>query len=412
MGQARVEVGPSAGIDGPQSQTWFLDDSREAAPPHDISSTGAAAAAVGGESAAAAALAVAGEPSKPLVSEQFADVCTSVEASLRAATAAVQRGENINPKLVGVCLRGLFGGFDAAVSSRPPLMMHMGLRGPEALALEQRQLYSMISTVQKLSRCQALHGFCWGAQAADECCLAVAQAAVGVLSAAATATAAGSSAATATPEAGQQGAASAAALQHPEVDCLPSLVISGRLCLTGAQQLHQQTPMLLQMRVVSAVRVLQQDETQQLVSQLQQLQHMKSMAATVSFWVVGVTSSLASAALAAAASGDLQQFRQQLEALSAAQQAVRDGVSDASLTALVQQLQATGLMLSSVAVPHFCNNAGCVNINGPTDVQLVSGRSCMCAGCCTARYCGRGCQWQAWPKHKPVCKALAAAAAT
>jgi DNA polymerase III psi subunit len=401
-----------------KSQTWFLDDSREAAPPHDISSTGAAAAAVGGESAAAAALAVAGEPSKPLVSERLADVCTSVEASLRAATAAVQRGENINPKLVGVCLRGLLGGFDAAVLSRPPLMMHMGLRGPEALALEQRQLYSMISTVQKLSRCQTLHGLCWGAQAADECCLAAAQAAVGVLSAAAaTATAAGSSAATATPEAGQQGAASAAALQHPEVDCLPSLVILGRLCLTGAQQLHQQTPMLLQMRVASAVRVLQQDETQQLVSQLQQLQHMKSMAATVSFWVVGVTSSLASAALAAAASGGVQQFRQQLEALSAAQQAVRDGVSDASLsdaslTALVQQLQATGLMLSSVAVPHFCNDAGCVNISGPTDVQLVSGRSCMCAGCCTARYCGRGCQRQAWPKHKPVCKALAAAAAT
>lgn len=122
--------------------------------------------------------------------------------------------------------------------------------------------------------------------------------------AAATATAAGSSAATATPEAGQQGAASAAALQHPEVDCLPRLqvVIFGRLCLTGAQQLHQQTPMLLQMRVASAVRVLQQDETQQLVSHLQQLQHMKSMAASVSFWVVGVTSSLASSALAAAAS--------------------------------------------------------------------------------------------------------------
>ena len=67
-------------------------------------------------------------------------------------------------------------------------------------------------------------------------------------------------------------------------------------------------------------------------------------------------------------------------------------------------------MLSSVAVPHFCNNTSCANLTGPTDVQLVSGRSCICAGCRIARYCGRARQRQAWPQHKAVCKALAAAA--
>jgi hypothetical protein len=77
----------------------------------------------------------------------------------------------------------------------------------------------------------------------------------------------------------------------------------------------------------------------------------------------------------------------------------------------VQQLQATGGMLCNIAVPHFCNNPACWNISGATEVQLVSGRSCICAGSCTARYCGRDCQRAASKQHKPVCKALAAAAA-
>jgi hypothetical protein len=120
---------------------------------------------------------------------------------------------------------------------------------------------------------------------------------------------------------------------------------------------------------------------------------------------------VARAALAAAVGGKLQQFKQQLEVLSAAQVALRENECTATLRTLVRELQATGVMLCSIAVPHFCNNAACVNVSGPTDVQLVSGRSCLCAGCCTARYCGRVCQRQAWQEHKPVCKALKAAAA-
>jgi hypothetical protein len=142
---------------------------------------------------------------------------------------------------------------------------------------------------------------------------------------------------------------------------------------------------------------------------------LEELVGTVAAWSGGVTSPCrqpgVQAALAAAAGGDIQQFRQQLEALSAAQQVVRqEGLTEASLAALVQ-LQPTGVMLCSIAVPHFCNNPACVNIGGPAEVQLVSGRSCICAGCRVVRYCGRVCQRQAWQQHKPVCKALAAAAA-
>jgi hypothetical protein len=113
--------------------------------------------------------------------------------------------------------------------------------------------------------------------------------------------------------------------------------------------------------------------------------------------------------MAEAASGDLQQFRQQLEALAAAQVAALGGVSEELLAALVRQLKETGAMLSMVAVPHFCNNPSCGNISGPTDAQLVSGRSCICAGCRMARYCGQDCQLLAWPQHQQVCKAIGAA---
>ena len=78
---------------------------------------------------------------------------------------------------------------------------------------------------------------------------------------------------------------------------------------------------------------------------------------------------------------------------------------------LVLRMHAVGAALGVIAVPDFCNNSSCVNVCGPSEVLLVSGRSCICAGCRVARYCGRVCQRQAWKQHKPVCKALAAAAA-
>jgi uroporphyrinogen-III synthase len=104
-------------------------------------------------------------------------------------------------------------------------------------------------------------------------------------------------------------------------------------------------------------------------------------------------------------------MQQQLQALLSAQAVAQSQRDEASVAGLAQQLRETGVLLSSIAVPHFCNNPDCHNLAGPSDTQLVSGRSCMCAGCVTARYCCRSCQKQHWKQHKPVCKALAAAAA-
>jgi hypothetical protein len=133
---------------------------------------------------------------------------------------------------------------------------------------------------------------------------------------------------------------------------------------------------------------------------------LESLAATVREWV-GDLDAPTHAQLVAAGCAP-QQLQQQLDALLSAQQGTHQGLTDASLAALVQQLQATGAMLSRIAVPHFCNNAACTNLGGPTELQLVSGRSCICAGCHIARYCGRACQRAAWKQHKPVCNALAA----
>jgi len=76
----------------------------------------------------------------------------------------------------------------------------------------------------------------------------------------------------------------------------------------------------------------------------------------------------------------------------------------------VEQLQALGLTLTALAIPLACNNPACSNLSGASELQLVGGRSAICAGCLKARYCSRQCQREHWKRHKPVCKALAAAA--
>jgi hypothetical protein len=85
--------------------------------------------------------------------------------------------------------------------------------------------------------------------------------------------------------------------------------------------------------------------------------------------------------------------------------------NEAALLAAVQQYRATGLALCSFAVSCVCNNPGCFNLSGPSALHLVSGRSCLCGGCRTARFCSHACLRACWKHHKPVCEALAAAAA-
>jgi hypothetical protein len=78
---------------------------------------------------------------------------------------------------------------------------------------------------------------------------------------------------------------------------------------------------------------------------------------------------------------------------------------------LAQRLRGFGVAASSIPVPDFCNNPGCVTARGQSEAELVLGRSCKCGGCRVARYCSRDCQHAQWAQHKPARKALAAAAA-
>jgi hypothetical protein len=84
---------------------------------------------------------------------------------------------------------------------------------------------------------------------------------------------------------------------------------------------------------------------------------------------------------------------------------------DLILGQLRQELEATGAALSMLAVPAACNNPSCSNMAGPSEVALVSGRSCVCGGCRVAHYCSKACQKHHWKQHKPICAALVARAA-
>ena len=104
--------------------------------------------------------------------------------------------------------------------------------------------------------------------------------------------------------------------------------------------------------------------------------------------------------------------QQQVEQMLATCHALRDNPPDtAAVLTAAQQLQSTGLAMCSFAVPCMCNNPGCTSMAGLSELAAVSGRSCICAGCRVARYCGRACQRAAWKQHKPVCGAISAAAA-
>jgi hypothetical protein len=112
-----------------------------------------------------------------------------------------------------------------------------------------------------------------------------------------------------------------------------------------------------------------------------------------------------------------------LEHADAANDSVRQGpsrVSEATAAALLhnpdvqvymQQLKAAGLALSTLPTAAVCNNPQCSSLSGVSEQQGVQGKACRCSGCRLAFYCQRSCQKQHWAVHKPVCKAVQAAAA-
>ena len=343
----------------------------------------------------------------PPLAAMFVEGVTALEAAVRATSEAAQSTRGIDmlcSNVSSLCSAMLLplGGHINSV-----MVQHIGLCGSSALDQQQRQLYSFLSTLQKLPWCVCSAAE-WSEQKdmAAYCSLAAASAALELLQVASAAA----------PAATDQRSQTPVAAAVPSVSLLPSLVIAGRNLHQFVGQLQQHSPELLALQVshgcnplllpCSAARV----HMPWLGSATLLGKELHSWRDTVSEWLGGIDAP-AHAQLAAAGCSPLQ-LQQQLGALLSAVDGTHHSLTGESLAALVQHLQATGAMLCSIAVPHFCNNAACVNLSGPTELLLVSGRSCICAGCRIARYCGRDCQRAAWKQHKPVCKALAATAAT
>jgi hypothetical protein len=199
---------------------------------------------------------------------------------------------------------------------------------------------------------------------------------------------------------------------------LPWLVLLGRCCRLCAELAHHCQSRIGSEDVLASLQPQQWATYQQTLAN--RLQLLQSSLADVVQWLAADSTVQQLAALGYQPQELQQQLAAAAEALPAlsndlqAANPFTDGHSAAVavLQAAQEQLLTANRVLACFAIPHACNNPGCGNLTGPSEAQLVGGRSCICAGCRTARYCGRACQRAAWRQHKPVCKALAAAAAT
>jgi hypothetical protein len=278
----------------------------------------------------------------------------------------------------------------------------------------QQQLYSLLATMVKLG---GLGKGPLGSKAALQYRAAAGYAASALVAAAAAegqqqqrtgAAAAAAAAAPAGATTGSSGNAAAVAM-------LPSVVILGRCFLQWGEQMQAEAILLQKQQQPRSGQQQQHERNTPLakVVYLEEEDILKidfvTLAPVLQQWLA----SSSTREQLTAAGYMLLPAQQQLEELLPTCQILQDTSPDtAALLAAAQQLQSIGIALCSFAVPCMCNNyLGCTNMAGLSELASVSGRSCICAGCRVARYCGRACQRAAWKQHKSVCAALSAAAA-
>jgi hypothetical protein len=199
---------------------------------------------------------------------------------------------------------------------------------------------------------------------------------------------------------------------------MPWLVLLGRCCHTSALLAHHSS---IFTRIIHSLR---QDDVgnnesvaglQHRVYLAKNLQQVQSSFEGVAQWLAaaGTVQQLADMGYQQAANlqQQLAEAAEALQPLRPQLMQLRAADASAALLAAQEQLQTAGAALACFAIPQACNNLACSNVCGPSEAQLVGGRTCICGVCLKARYCCRACQRAAWRQHKPVCNALATAAA-
>jgi len=385
------------------------------------------------------------------------EVMVCLERYLRhlAATAAQQSPEMAKAALFSI--NGLLEstelkqdqplGGDLGLAPNGPLVTVAAAAGPGSATYQQLQ--SLLATLLKTGQYISSSSGWPGARSIASVCATTAAVAARALladSGRGVQAAAAATAATAAASSSGSGSSSSSALQgvtylgleqydgfkpgsiaegwNP-LDQLSSLVILGRCYIMFAQQLQQEGPILLKAQAGKQQRQPLSVVTESVTSfGLRNLcftsiiclqpagNGMTQLELQVSHTEIPWLQNPEVSAELTAACYDPQGLLTALQQLSAAGKAASASTDgEEPLKLLVKQLQAAGQALNTLPSPVSCNNPGCSSVAGPSEVQLVGGRGCLCAGCRTARYCSKVCQKQHWKQHKPVCKARGAAAA-